>query len=58
MKKGDEVYVRKFRDRASVRKIDKGGRLLTVLLNGLSLEISFDDVSWIEPPVASEETSR
>ena len=58
LKKGDEVYVPKFRDRATVRKIDKGGRLLTVLLNGLSLEISFDDVSWIEPPIASEETSR
>ncbi len=49
LKKEDEVYIPKFRDRAKVKKIDKGGRRLTVLLNGISTEISFDDVTWISP---------
>lgn len=48
LKKGDQVFVPKFRERAEVRKIDKGGRLLTVLLNGLRVQIGFDDVSWID----------
>jgi DNA mismatch repair protein MutS2 len=50
LKKGAEVYVPKFRERAKVRKVDKGGRVLTVLLNGLPVELSFDDVSWLEGP--------
>ena len=48
LKKGDDVYVPKFRDKGRVKKIDKGGRRLTVLLNGLQVEISFDDVSWVD----------
>ena len=50
LKKDDEVYVPKFRERAKVKKIDKGGRSLIVLLNGIRTEISFDDVSWLEAP--------
>jgi len=50
LKKEDEVYIPKFRDKAKVKKIDKGGRKLTVLMNGISTEIGFDDVSWIDPP--------
>ena len=48
LKKGDEVYVPKFREKAKVRKIDKGGRTLTLLLNGIPVEIGFDDVSWLD----------
>ena len=48
LKKGEEVYVPRFREKAKVRKIDKGGRVLTVLLNGLPVEIGFDDVSWLD----------
>jgi len=53
LKKDDEVYVPKFRERAKVKKIDKGGRSLTVLLNGIRTEISFDDVSWLEAPAGT-----
>ncbi len=52
LKKEDEVYIPKFRDRAKVKKTDKGGRKLTVLLNGILMEIGFDDVSWIVGPAA------
>ncbi len=48
LKKGSSVYVPKFRSTGEVRKIDKGGRRLTLLLNSMSVEISFDDVSWID----------
>ena len=55
LKKGDEVYVPKFREKAQVKKIDKGGRALTILMNGLPVEVSFDDVSWLDgPPTAHE----
>jgi DNA mismatch repair protein MutS2 len=48
LKKEDDVYVPKFRERARVKKVDKGGRVVTVLLNGITMEIGFDDISWIE----------
>jgi DNA mismatch repair protein MutS2 len=48
LKKDDEVYVPKFRERCRVKKINKGERLLTVLLNGIPMEIGFDDVTWVE----------
>ena len=47
LKKDDEVFVPKFKERCRVRKINKGERILTVLLNGNPTEIGFDDVSWI-----------
>ena len=48
LKKEDEVYIPKFRERCKVRKINKGDRLVTVLLNGIPTEVGFDDISWLE----------
>ena len=48
LKKEDEVYVPKFRERCRVRKIHKGERVVTVLLNGIPTEVGFDDISWVE----------
>jgi DNA mismatch repair protein MutS2 len=48
LRKEDEVFVPKFRGRGKVQRINKGERTLTVLLNGIPTELSFDDVSWIE----------
>jgi DNA mismatch repair protein MutS2 len=48
LKKEDEVYVPKFKERCRVKKINKGERSLTVLMNGIPTTIGFDDVSWIE----------
>ncbi len=47
LRKEDEVYVPRFRARGKVTRINKGERLLTVLLNGIPTEIGFDDVSWV-----------
>jgi len=48
LRKEDEVWVPKFRCRGTVRKINKGERQLTVLVEGIPIELGFDDVSWIE----------
>jgi DNA mismatch repair protein MutS2 len=56
LKKEDWVYIPKFRERAKVRKIDKGHRKLTVLLNGIPMEVGFDDISWIEGPAGDSPT--
>ena len=50
LRKEDEVYVPKFRAKGKVRKINKGERLVTVLLGGIPTQVSFDDVSWVEGP--------
>jgi DNA mismatch repair protein MutS2 len=47
LRKEDEVYIPKFRERCRVKKINKGERSITVLLNGIPTEIGFDDVSWV-----------
>lgn len=57
LKKGAEVYVPRFREKAKVRKIDKGGRLLTVLMNGTPVQIGFDDISWLEEPPSHADES-
>ncbi len=48
LKKEDEVYVPKFRERCKVRKVNKSERVVTVLLNGIPTEIAFDDISWLD----------
>jgi hypothetical protein len=53
LKKDERVWIPKFRSEAKVRKVDKAGRTLTVLLNGIPTEVSFDDVSWLEKPPES-----
>jgi len=50
LRKGDELWVTKFRARATVRKINKGERVVTVLMDGIPTEIGFDDISWIGAP--------
>jgi DNA mismatch repair protein MutS2 len=50
LKKEEMVYIPKFREKAKVKKIDKGNRVLTVLLNGIPTEVGFDDISWIDEP--------
>lgn len=58
LKKEDEIYLPRFRDRGRVKKVDRGGRVVTVLMNGLLTEVSFDDISWLEPPPRVEPAER
>jgi len=58
LKKEDEIYVPKFREKARVKKINKGERVVTVLLNGIPTEIGFDDISWIGSPPETEAERR
>ena len=50
LRKGDPLFVPKFDAHVTVRKINKGERVVTVLIGGIPTEISFDDISWIEAP--------
>ena len=49
VKKGHVVYVPRFRRRCTVLKVDRKRRLLRVEVGGLKMEVSFDDVSWLQP---------
>lgn len=48
LKKEDKVFVPKFRESCTVRKINKSERVVTVLLNGIPTVVSFDDISWVD----------
>ncbi len=50
LKKEDEVFIPKFKEKCKVRKINKGERIVTVTLNGIPTQVSFDDVTWISEP--------
>lgn len=47
LRKDDEVFVPRFRQVCRVRKVNKGERRVTVMLNGIPTAISFDDVTWV-----------
>ncbi|MEM7232575.1 MAG: hypothetical protein AAF517_10395 [Planctomycetota bacterium] len=47
LKKEHEVYIPRFKCRATVRKINKTERVLTVLIDGIPTEIGFDDITWV-----------
>ena len=48
LKKESEVYVPKLGAKGTVRKIHKGDRVVTVLIDGIPVEVGFDDVSWLD----------
>ena len=48
LRKGDEVYVMTLGKIHEIQRINKQRRRVTVLVNGLPFEISFDNISWIE----------
>lgn len=50
LKKGEWVFVPRLAQVCAVKKINKGRRLLTVAHGPLSVEVSFDDISWTLPP--------
>jgi len=54
LKRDDYVYVIPFGEKCRVRSINKTKQRLEVVLGHSVVEVSFDDVSWIEPPAESE----
>jgi DNA mismatch repair protein MutS2 len=49
VRKDDQVWVPRFQQHCRVRKLNRAEERLTVQLGALSVEISFDDVSFVSP---------
>jgi DNA mismatch repair protein MutS2 len=52
IRKEDQVWVPRFQQLCRVKKLNRAEERLTVQLGALAVEISFDDVSFVTPPVA------
>ncbi|MCH2101070.1 MAG: hypothetical protein MK209_04030 [Planctomycetes bacterium] len=50
LRKGDVVYVPKFRDRLQVLKIHKNRETAKLRHGNLEVELDFRDLTWVEPP--------
>jgi len=50
LKKGDTVYVPKFRERLKVLKIQRKRGILKLRYGNLDVELPMREVSWVEPP--------
>ena len=50
LRKGDVVYVPKFRDRLQVIKIHKSRQTAKLRHGNLEVELGFRDLTWVEPP--------
>ena len=47
LRRGDEVFVPKFKDRFRVHAVKKKNRSLTLIRGGLKLTVAFEDVTWV-----------
>ena len=52
LKKHDEVYVPRFGQVCRIEKLQRREERLTVKVGAISMQIAFDDVSWVTPPDA------
>jgi hypothetical protein len=50
LKRDDYVYVVPFGEKCRVRSVNKNKQRLDVVLGHAVVEVSFDDVSWIDAP--------
>ncbi len=50
LRRDDLVYLRRFRQRCPVRKVDFDREVLSVLVGGMRMEVPFDEVSFVEVP--------
>ena len=49
LKKGDRVWVPKFEQYGFVRKFHRGDEKISVEVGKMTMEIAYDDVSWVRP---------
>jgi dsDNA-specific endonuclease/ATPase MutS2 len=52
LKKHDRVFVPRYGQVCRVEKMNRGDERLTVRVGSVSMEIGFDDISWVTPPDA------
>ena len=49
VKKGVFVYVPRFGRRCKVLKVEKKRRMLNLEVGGITMQVPFDDISWLQP---------
>ncbi|MBM4397172.1 MAG: hypothetical protein FJ087_16000, partial [Deltaproteobacteria bacterium] len=49
LRKGDEVFLPRWRRTCAVTKVDKVRELVTVDYGNVKMEVPFEDVSWLQP---------
>jgi hypothetical protein len=49
LKKGDQVFLPRWRRLCVVHKVDKVRELLTVDYGNVKMEVPFEDASWLQP---------
>ena len=54
LKKGDMVFVPKFRERLQVVKIQRKRQILKLRYGNLDVELPIREVTWVEPPPGGE----
>jgi DNA mismatch repair protein MutS2 len=57
LRKHDLVYVPRFGQVCRIERLNRSEERLSVRLGAVSMEIGFDDVSWLTPPEAPKGTS-
>jgi hypothetical protein len=49
LKKGDQVFLPRWRRLCVVHKVDKVREMLTVDYGNVKMEVPFEDASWLQP---------
>ena len=49
LKKGDQVFLPRWRRLAAVHKVDRVREQVTVEYGNVKMEVPFEDVSWLQP---------
>ncbi len=50
LRKGDPVFVPRYKQICEVQKLSVAKRMLTVTMNGMAVEVPFAEISWVLPP--------
>ncbi len=57
LKKGEVVYVPRYRERLRVLRVDAKKKRLKLRRGALEIEVPFHEISWVEPPPGSDPDS-
>jgi hypothetical protein len=49
LKKGDQVFLPRWRRLAAVHKVDRVREQVTVEYGNVKMDVPFEDVSWLQP---------
>ncbi|RMH03575.1 MAG: hypothetical protein D6702_05530 [Planctomycetota bacterium] len=58
LRKGEVVWVPRYRERLRVLRVDKNRRRLKLRRGELEIEVPFHEISWVEPPPGTDPPER